>query len=96
MPGVGGKADGPVNIPPEAAQRPRCRHGGNDPDCDCWPRCPECDCTYDPCEGHDCDDENTNEEEPEPMNETTTETTYPEVSTLPAIKPLADAALEDA
>ena len=28
------------------------------------------------------------------MNETTTETTYPEVSTLPAIKPLADAALE--
>lgn len=32
----------------------RCRHRSGNPDCDCYPVCPECDAAYDPAEGHDC------------------------------------------
>ena len=27
---------------------------GNDPDCDCYPECPECGESYQPSEGHEC------------------------------------------
>lgn len=31
-----------------------CRHQPGDPDCDCYPECPECGNSYDPEEGHSC------------------------------------------
>ena len=32
-----------------------CHHQPGDPDCDCYPECPECGNSYDPEEGHICD-----------------------------------------
>ncbi len=46
-----------VTIAPDPDSQIRCRHAGGDPDCDCWPECPECGAGYDPCLGHDCLDD---------------------------------------
>lgn len=43
--------------PPDRGARIRCRHRDGDPDCDCWPECPDCGETYDPHDGHRCADE---------------------------------------
>ena len=45
-----------MKIKPDPDFRTRCRHRSGDPDCDCWPECPECGAGYDPREGHDCVD----------------------------------------
>jgi hypothetical protein len=46
-----------VKILPDPDFRHRCRHRGGDPDCSCYPECPECGAIYDPSEGHDCLDD---------------------------------------
>ena len=43
--------------PPDRGARIRCRHRVGDPDCDCWPECPDCGETYHPIDGHRCADE---------------------------------------
>lgn len=49
--------------PPDRGHRIRCRHRDGDPNCACWPECPDCGETYDPEDGHRCADE-PEEEEP--------------------------------
>ena len=45
-----------IIILPDPDWRHRCRHRGGDPDCACYPECPECGALYTPSEGHDCID----------------------------------------
>lgn len=49
-------------IPPERDLMIRCRHRDGDPNCACWPECPDCGETYDPEDGHRCADEPEEEE----------------------------------
>lgn len=44
-------------LPPDRDHRIRCRHRDGDPDCACWPECPDCGETYHPEDGHRCEDE---------------------------------------
>lgn len=43
-----------IKISPNPDAAIRCRHTSGDPDCDCWPECPECGEGYNPVWGHDC------------------------------------------
>jgi hypothetical protein len=46
-----------IIILPDPDWRHRCRHRGGDPDCSCFPECPECGTVYTPTDGHDCLDD---------------------------------------
>lgn len=41
---------------PDADSKIRCRHRAGDPDCACFPECPDCGVEFDPKGGHSCDD----------------------------------------
>jgi len=43
-----------MNIEPIKGAVIHCHHQPGDPDCDCYPECPECGNSYDPEEGHFC------------------------------------------
>lgn len=57
-----------MTIDPDPESRIRCRHHGDDPDCECYPECQECGTTYNPRNGHTCpgDEEMTTETENTP------------------------------